>query len=402
MISTQIPWCPEGELRDPKCEEPTSPKHIALAVFSVIVMLLGIIGNLVVILVIKYSQLRKEPGYILVTSLAAADLGVSLFVTTAKVHMYRRNGNFCSDLSFCVLHHITDGFFPTASITHLLLICINKFCAVTSPYKYHAFVTYTREVVVALCVWFYCLVWTAAGLVTWDADPLFSLTVLSIGIDRVCYNKNALFYVCAAICVFIIPVVVAALLYAILIVIVVEKTNSIPIVIGNGAHPEETTGLRKNPGGPTFGSKKGAKTLIMVFSGWVICWLPHFVLILVNYWSPLMLHSFAVKHRWCAEFITTVVSDVLPCINSCINPFIYFKTSYAFRHSLKDSYLKLMKKPRHRAGSSSVKRVGSWMSPSMETVVRYSVTNEATNFLTVRHRANDMERYQRLSFHSDF
>ena len=49
--------------------------------------MIGFLGNLSIILVIQYSQLRKQPGYVLVTSLAAADLGVSMFVTTNKVRI---------------------------------------------------------------------------------------------------------------------------------------------------------------------------------------------------------------------------------------------------------------------------------------------------------------------------
>ena len=144
-------------------------------------------------------------------------------------------------------------------------------------------------------------------------------------------------------------------------------------------------GPQTSPVQPNFGSKKGAKTLMTVFAGWVICWMPHFSLILINYWSPHSLQAFAESHRWLSEFISTVLSDVMPCINSCINPFIYFKTSSIFRHSLTDSYLKIMKKPRHRAGSNSLRRCGSQRSSSLDTIVRYGVSNDAAMYSSQRH-----------------
>ena len=98
---------------DDPCETPTSPKYIALASFSAVVVVLGVGGNLRVILVIQYCQARKQPGYALVTSLAATNIGVSRFVTTSKVQLYQHNRNFCSNLSFCVFHFFTDSlFFP--------------------------------------------------------------------------------------------------------------------------------------------------------------------------------------------------------------------------------------------------------------------------------------------------
>ena len=361
------------------CDLPATPKHIAVATFVSIVLIFGVFGNLLVIFVIQYSQLRKKPGYVLITSLAAADLGVSLFVTSPKVHLYLQNENFCSDLSFCVFRHVTDSLFPTASITHLLFICLNKFWAVQSPYKYHNLVKHSREIVVVVCVWVYCLLWTAAGMVRWDApDPEFSVVVFSNGVDRMCYSNNSLFYVCAVICVFVLPVLVAGLLYIVLLFVVAEKMNSIPTCVGEGtpaASTSESASLR-NTTSPTqqrrvFTNTKGVKTLMAVFAGWVVCWMPHFSLVLVNHWNMEILYRFQEEHEWLSVFIGSMISDVLPCLNSCINPFIYFKTSCIFRHSLQDSYLKLMKKPRHRAGSNSLRRLGK--SASLDTVVRYGV-----------------------------
>ena len=326
-------------------------------------LVLGFLGNLTVILVIQYSQLRSQPGYVLVTSLASADLGVSLFVTAAKVKHYQQNGNFCSSLAFCVFQNFTDGLFPTASITHLLFICINRFCAITSPYSYHSLVTHTREIVVVVCVWFYCLLWTSAGMVTWDASPRFAVNVLSNGLDRICYSYNALFYVCAAIFVFIIPVVVAGVLYVIIVFIAIEKIQSTPSVKGEDTSRCDDLSLCQTKGDQVqrrSSSARGAKTLMLVFTAWVFCWMPHFLLILVNFWNPLLLADFQMNHGWLSEFVATIVSDVLPCLNSCINPLIYFFTSSIFRHALKDSWLKLHKKPRHRAGSVAFLKVKSF------------------------------------------
>ena len=354
----------------PLCEEPTLPKYIALATLSGAVMLLGLIGNLIVIIVIHYSQLRKQPGYVLIKSLAAADLGVSLFVTTTKVHSYQRNANFCSGFSLCVFLHVTDGLFPTASITHLLLISINKFCAVNIPFRYHALVTYSKENVAVLCIWFYSVLWAVAGMLTWETNPLFSLGVITIGINRHCYNLNEVYYVCTAICVFLIPVMVAGSLYVILVLIVIKKMHSTPTPTGKMEALEEDVILPCHAK-QNYGSMKGAKTLMMVFAAWVVCWVPHFILVLVGYWNPSALHSFQENHIWWSDFISTLMSDVLPCINSCINPIIYLITSSIFRHSVKDSYLKLLKKPRHRAGSN----------PSCHTVIRYHPRVSQVSFL---------------------
>ena len=64
----------------------TTKKHLFLAVLSGVVLVVGVVGNfLVVIVVFNSHHLRRQPTYLFLASLAVADLGVSLFVTTVKV-----------------------------------------------------------------------------------------------------------------------------------------------------------------------------------------------------------------------------------------------------------------------------------------------------------------------------
>ena len=77
------------------CTYTTSVKYQILTLFAVLVFVTGVLGNLLVILTIQYSAtLRKQSGYLILTSLAVADLGVSFFVTTFKIDMYLKNGSW--------------------------------------------------------------------------------------------------------------------------------------------------------------------------------------------------------------------------------------------------------------------------------------------------------------------
>ena len=144
--NTTTPQLTVTSNNDKPCEYAASTKYKILAMFSVAVLIIGILGNSLVILVIQYStSLRQQSGYVILTSLAAADLGVCVFVSTFKVDMYVSNGNFCHGVGLCVFIHLTDTLFPITSITHLLVICMNRHYAVTRSYSYHMHVTYAKE-----------------------------------------------------------------------------------------------------------------------------------------------------------------------------------------------------------------------------------------------------------------
>ena len=179
-----------------------------------------------------------------------------------------------------------------------------------------------------------------------------------------------MYYVFAAICVYIVPVIIAGSLYTIILVIVSKKVHATPVLIGKKESIKENQRLERTTLRPNFGNTKGAKTVMIVFSGWVVCWVPYFSLILGVYWKPRGYYELERRHKWLAQFISTIVADVLPCINSCINPFIYFKTNSLFRYYLKDSYLKLLKQPRRRIESSVGNVRGSYKIPSLNTRVK--------------------------------
>ena len=211
-------------------------------------------------------------------------------------------------------------------------------------------------------MWLYSFLWTGCGLVTWDSNAEFSIHVESHSSGSFCFSKNPVFYVSALISIFIVPVIVAGSLYSIVILVIVRKIRNAPVVGVDGLPIEDNT--------------KGAKTLMIVFTCWVVCWMPYSLLILVNHYDPLMVENFHEAHDWLYSFI----SDILPCVNSCVNPFIYFYRSAYFRHALKDIFLKLQRKSRYRQGSDDNISMFLRM-PSVELIVRYSVAAETIRVL---------------------
>ena len=91
---------------------------------------------------------------------------------------------------------------------------------------------------------------------------------------------------------------------------------------------------------------KSAKTVAIVFFAYTGCWLPHFVIVLLHYWRVDALQVFYRTSPRGYDVITSLLSCVLPVLNSCLNPFIYFLSSDAFRVASRDLFRKLLKKSR--------------------------------------------------------
>ena len=321
------------------CNQSTSTRHILLAVFSVSVLIIGMVGNLISITVIQTSrQLRSQIAYLFVTSLAVADLGVSVFVTTVKVDMYRKNGSFCHGFELCLFFYITDSLFPMTSISHLLIIGIDRWYAIASPFTYMSNMTYVRAKVIIAAAWFYAMIWTFMGMFKWDGPAVMAFKITEVGRQRYCYSFNKYYHTTVVSVIYILPMSATTVLYAIVLHIAMKQAAAIS---------KFNISKRKVRSKRLSSEAKAAKTVAVVFLAYIICWVPHIVIVIIQYWSPHVINTFYNTSPSTYDVVTTIISNVLPPINSCINPFIYFIFGAQFRAALKDLYCKLLKKPRH-------------------------------------------------------
>ena len=71
-----------------------------------------------------------------------------------------------------------------------------------------------------------------------------------------------------------------------------------------------------------------------------------FYILHTQYILELYIHLF-IQDPLRYDIVTTIISNVLPPLNSCINPFVYFIFSAHFRVAFKDFLFKLVKSHRH-------------------------------------------------------
>ena len=317
------------------CTNNTSIRNILLATFSAFVFIVGILGNTTCIAVILWTRdLRNKCAYYFIVSLASADIGVSLFVTSLKVDLYRHNESFCLGTEMCYIFVLTDFLFPIASITHLVVIAVDRCIAVTRPYFYSLYFTETKGKLIVCIIWLWCVLWACLGMFSWETPSKTSIGVLVIkGRGRFCYSPNKYYITVMLSVIMIIPTFIAFFLYMMILRIAINQEKFIAKMTSSSLKKRHI-------------EMKATKMVALVFAVFAFCWVPHSVITLMQYWKIETLHNFSSIHPTIYDVVTSLFNYVLPTLNSCANPFIYFLAGSHFRNALQDLIRKFGKKPR--------------------------------------------------------
>ena len=309
------------------CRQPTFSPFVAQSCFLIFIAITTLLGNLSVCLTVLFnSNLHTFTSY-LVASLACSDLMVATFSLPFRIHQTLRNTNWCLGEDACLFWIWADLFCCCASIGNLALISIDRFLATKYPLRYHQIVTCKTSWLMLSSVWIYSFIVASSGLTNWTF-PGGAL----VGIETGCYKPDPYFYTFAATVGFFLPLVVIICAYCYIFKIAMEHFRAIsrmtrPILPNVPQNSENHQTIYKQ-------QLKATKTLAIVVGAFVICWLPTFVIILVQVWCQTCFNSQQnPKLSGLYSFINIAFVYTLPNINSAINPFIYVVFSKDLRHA---------------------------------------------------------------------
>lgn len=329
------------------CQQPIILRYKLFVYFCVVVLIVALVGNSVSIFVILSSRrLRSQVAFHFLVSLAMADIGVSLFVTPLSVNKYLHNNNFCHSRAACLYFTFADYIFNMASVTHLLIVAIDRFTAIKFPFMYSTHFTKRKVAIIIVFIWCYVVLWAGSGLLPWRENEQRVVVELK-GEGRYCHSKNNRGYVTAfAVIIYFVPMVVTTVLYCIILFIAMQHANTIRQQIP--ASLNETASLKgaKQKNRRLKRDLRAAKTISFVFIAYSVCWLPHFIMAMLGYWNLDMIRRFVQDNRQAYDVVATIFHNVLPPLNCCLNPFIYFLFGANFRSAFKEVLYKVLKKPR--------------------------------------------------------
>lgn len=339
-----------------------SQSQIIISILLVCFSLITVFGNTLVMWAVAQERYLHTATNYFVTSLALADCLVGLVVMPISAFYEVLGRDWNLGIGLCDLWRSLDVLFSTASILNLCVISVDRYWAVTEPFKYGRRMNHRRVMFLIASVW------TCSAGISFPAI-LWWRAVRPLPPPRTCpFTKSPGYLVFSSAVSFYLPLCVMAYTYFKIYQAAVEQSRSLRT--GWKRVSREVT-LRMHRGGgagaPASGppqppphtpsdddppslsllkasqfhsrklsrfakEKKAAKTLGIVMGVFVVCWLPFF---LINLLSAFCVDCFDTK-----ESIAALV-NWLGWINSGMNPVIYACWSKDFRRQVKFNFIHL-------------------------------------------------------------
>ncbi|XP_065065036.1 histamine H2 receptor-like [Rhopilema esculentum] len=310
------------------CQAKTVGAQVGYVIFLSFVLVLTLCGNSFVCLTIALCrQLRRHITNYFIFFLAISDIAVGVVVIPFRIFIASYNGFFCAQKGFCVLYLILDTTTGVASVTNLLIIALDRRFMITMPYQYPLVMNRKRAIVISLCVWIYAHLWSWSSVFSWSEDPKLSIFVD----DQRCFNKNKNFLITFITLVYFVPLSIMGVVYGSILRIARQQARGIKQQEISSDRRESRKRARE---------RKATKTLAIIYGAFVICWLPNCIIAISSTLCPECFKDLLENDRTLFTIILITFVEVLPPLNSAMNPFIYAIFNRQFRGAFKEFLLR--------------------------------------------------------------
>lgn len=295
------------------------PSNIVAAVFVALQIVVALGGNFIVIASFyTFRDLRTKCNFFII-SLAISDVLVALIAMPFWLTLQLTQNEWIYDKRLKTFWDCMDILCGTASIMNLTAVSFDRQLAITSPFTYPKILTTRR----AVCI--ICFVWCYAATV--------SCSVLIQSPEHKWPYPNYLWFV--SIVSFFLPLVIMLVMYARIYLVARYQARRI---------------------GRNYATDiKAAKTIAVVIGGFVICWLPFFIVVL----------SYANEKNVPLSFFN--VAKWLEYLNSCLNPLIYTCLNRTYRNAFKKLFRrcrsKLKRDHREQSSGNTLLTIGETQAP---------------------------------------
>ena len=220
---------------------------------------------------------------------------------------------------------------------------MDRFIAIKFPFVYTEKMTATVAKRLIAIVWCFAFVWSLLGVFRWDSNgPL-----IGIKTEPVCSNQNYNFYAASSFGIYITVLIIITTAYVFILHVALTQIKAIEANevclqssllapnSGDKRSPDMNEQLKKRRKRKLNRELRATKSVAIVFLAYVICWLPLYVINIIILVDPTHFPELRQKDMNTFIFVYYAFVEILPAVNTMVNPFIYSFSNKQFRDAFK-------------------------------------------------------------------
>ena len=303
-----------------------------LASRYVITFLVSLVGNSVIIHIVRKDNSMKTTTNYLIVNQACADILVTTMELLNDITYYFEDKWFEGIIGIitCKLLRVSPFILSAFSVWILVAIAVDRYFAVTRPFQVSPLSRHFKKTVVFLWVW---SVVSAADVLTLIRLRKEKTSDFCETVDNVYYGWRE-FSLTSVVLKVVVPLVAIIILYTIICLKLWARK-----VPGEGANQNE----RQVQAIKT--AKKVTRMMIAVVVLYKLCWLPYFIIMLMSLIKGES-YSMITSDPPTGNIYLHLFILWLTVAYSAVNPFVYLTFNQKFRTGFKHLYKDCLTKPR--------------------------------------------------------
>ncbi|XP_075986744.1 ecdysis triggering hormone receptor isoform X1 [Anticarsia gemmatalis] len=286
--------------------------------FCIVIMCLGVIGNVMVpIVILKTKDMRNSTNIFLV-NLSIADLMVLLVCTpTVLVEVNSKPETWVLGKELCLAVPFVELTVTHASVLTILAISFERYYAICEPLRAGYVCTKTRATLICALVWFFAALFTSPILAIAEHHTTTRVdgTTYSQCLTQAITFWQITFFIAIIILLYALPLIILIVLYSVIAKNLITAASK--VVMNKTVDPYNT---------------RARKQVILMLGTVVLCFflclMPYRALTLWIIMTPAEHYDDMSPEKW---YNILYFSRVMLYINSAINPILYNLMSSKFR-----------------------------------------------------------------------
>ena len=287
----------------------TTQDYVYVSAESV-VSSLSVMGSTVVLLAIWKTPDLQTVTNCFIGSLAASDVLVGIVIPPTVLLPYR---GLPKEFYGCVLLNTVVVLITNISVLNLLAVALERFLAISDPFRYQRLMTVNRAMVVVLITWVVAILLGLVPIMGWNLGQERFKTCAFVEVIDMKYMVYLNFF----------GVIIPSLIFLLVIylyiihIIRLQQRRSVASLTVFSQDERDNARQRKR-------EVRGAKGLAYVIILFAVCWIPLHIMNCFILFAP----EKAAPHP------ALLAAIVLSHANSFVNPFLYAYSNSQFKRAM--------------------------------------------------------------------